>query len=78
MIPTTSDTSVVSSRIEHAALELTLAVVLAVATASVVTLSLGDPELMASVAVIGVAVTLLALTLQSRLSPVHSGRPTHT
>jgi hypothetical protein len=69
MMPTTHDTSLVPSRIEHAALELALVVTLAVASVSVIAISLGNPELMASVAFLGVVITLLALALQSRLSP---------
>jgi len=70
------DPAAVQSRFDHATAEFALLTALLVTSASFVTMSLGDPELMAFVAVAGVvvlAVGLLALTADrprlTRLSP---------
>jgi uncharacterized membrane protein YgdD (TMEM256/DUF423 family) len=78
MIPDTTDLdpAAVQSRLNHATAEVALLAALIVTSGSFVAMSLGDPELMAFVAVAGVvvlAVGLLALSANrprlSRLAP---------
>jgi hypothetical protein len=57
------------SRINHATADVALLAVLLVTTASFVAMSLGDPELMALVAVAGVVVLALGLLALSANRP---------
>lgn len=64
--------SVVSSRLTSTSLNVVATASILLCTVSILAMSLGDPELMAIVAIIGIAVLVLGLavlTVDKRLTP---------